>query len=127
MNLSVRIHGLQRMSRLFHGLLIALSSLTIIQPPLRLRVILLLNTQLSRQDESRREVHHDIRRGELITEKPSTLAILQSGLEEVHVVPHVLAHLFFRLSNITAFLVPAGVEDRYAVKSPGSFCRVYPL
>lgn len=115
------------MPGVLHSLLICLRGLTIFQPLIDLRPVFALRSKLSGKDESSRELHHDIRRGDLISKQKLALAIAELGLKIVHILDDVLAQALDCRLNITVFLEPLGVEDRKAVEHERRFGGVDPL
>ncbi len=115
------------MSRLLYCLFIRLRLLAILQPSLDLRILLPFDPQLSLHNERSGEVHHGIRRSYMVSAEEFALPVLQRFFQEIHIVDHVLAHSLLRLLYITTLLVPASIQDRYAVQGPCRFGSVYPL
>lgn len=115
------------MPGVFHSLLICLRSLTVLQPLIDLRPLLAFSPELSGKDESSRELHHNVRRGDLISKQKLALAVTELGLEVVHILDDILAQAFNCRLDIAVFLEPFGVEDRKAVEHERRFGGVYPL
>lgn len=118
---------LQFMTRVLNSLLIALRRLTVLKPAFSFRILTALDAELALDDEGRGEMHHHVCGGQMVSEQELLPALLERGLEEVHVLDDVLAHPFFRLLDVAVLLVPARVEDRNAVKRPCRLCRMHPL
>lgn len=77
------------MASLLNSLLVTLSILAILNPPINPLPLLALSPELSSQNELRRKQHHAIGHRDVIANQEFAAALVQRGFEIIHVLAYV--------------------------------------